>query len=191
MRNDGSALASKFGLRAPLITHRSFHLLYSRAMQFSTQAVRDLARLLNESGLHEIAIQTRGDDQSPLRITVRGALPQSFAAAVGAPVSTDAALPAVETASSETLEVEVPDVEVQPVFVAVTATAVGLFRPAATALQIGDSVKKGQIIGAVESMKIPNEVAASASGRVSEILVEEGQGVEYGQPLLMLEVEDA
>jgi acetyl-CoA carboxylase biotin carboxyl carrier protein len=160
-------------------------------MQFSTQAVRDLARLLNESGLHEIAIETRGDDQSPLRITVRGALPQAFTGATGAPVSTDAALPAVEVAANETIEVEVPDAEAQPVFVAVTATAVGLFRHSATPLQIGDSVKKGQVVGAVESMKIPNEVAASTRGRVSEILAEEGQGVEYGQPLLMLEVEDA
>ena len=160
-------------------------------MQFSTQAVRDLARLLNESGLHEIAIETRGDDQSPLRITVRGALPQTFAAVAGAPVSSEIALPSVEVAANETIEVEVPDVEPQPVFLAITATAVGLFRHLATPLQIGDSVKKGQVVGAVESMKIPNEVAASTHGRVTEILVEEGQGVEYGQPLLMLQVENA
>lgn len=160
-------------------------------MQFSTQAVRDLARLLNESGLHEIAVETRSPDQSPLRITVRGALPQTFASALGTPVSTEVALSAVETGADEAIEIEVADVEPQPVFMTVPATAVGLFRPAATPLQIGDLVKKGQVVGAVESMKIPNEVAASTNGRVVEILVEEGQGVEYGQPLLMLEVVNA
>lgn len=160
-------------------------------MQFSTQAVRDLARLLNESGLHEIAIETHGDDQSPLRISVRGALPQTFAPTFSAPTKTEVASSTVETAAIETIEIEVADVEPQLVFLAVTATAVGLFRNAATPLQTGDVVKKGQIVGAVESLKIPNEVMSSTNGRVSEVLVEEGQGVEYGQPLLMLEVESA
>lgn len=158
-------------------------------MQFSTQAVRDLARLLNESGLHEIAIEARSPDQSPLRITVRGALPQTFAPTFNTLAAIETAISAADAIADEVIEVEVADARPQPVLLVVTATAVGLFRPAATPLQSGDSVKKGQIIGAVESLKIPNEVASPTNGRVSQILAEEGQGVEYGQPLLMLEVE--
>ncbi len=162
-------------------------------MQFSTEAVRDLARLLNETGLHEIALQTAGENDAPVRIVVRGAVaPPSFQIP-NAPISLASA---PENATLTTLAEILSEDTAQSVeetvrpLVAVTASAVGLFRPAAPPLQIGDTVRSGQVVGTVESLKIPTDVTAPAAGSVMEILAEDGQGVEYGQPLLMIEVEE-
>jgi acetyl-CoA carboxylase biotin carboxyl carrier protein len=51
----------------------------------------------------------------------------------------------------------------------------------------GDVVKEGQIVCIIEAMKLMNEIEAKVSGRVSKILVENGQPVEYGQPLFLIE----
>jgi biotin carboxyl carrier protein len=54
-------------------------------------------------------------------------------------------------------------------------------------VEIGDTIELGQTIGIIEAMKIMNEIAAEATGVVAEILVGNGQAVEYGQPLLRLD----
>lgn len=53
-------------------------------------------------------------------------------------------------------------------------------------VSVGDTVKKGQVIGIVEAMKLMNEVESDYDGTVSEILVENGDMVEYGQPLIVV-----
>jgi acetyl-CoA carboxylase biotin carboxyl carrier protein len=52
---------------------------------------------------------------------------------------------------------------------------------------VGDHVKIGQLVGTIESLNVINEVESTIAGRVAEILVQEGQPVEYGQHLIMLE----
>lgn len=54
-------------------------------------------------------------------------------------------------------------------------------------VKVGDTVKKGDVIGIIEAMKLMNEVRAGESGVVTEILARDGGMVEYGQPLLTLE----
>jgi acetyl-CoA carboxylase biotin carboxyl carrier protein len=54
-------------------------------------------------------------------------------------------------------------------------------------VEIGDSVDVGQTIGIIEAMKIMNEITSESAGIVAEILVGNGQAVEFGQPLLRLE----
>lgn len=53
-------------------------------------------------------------------------------------------------------------------------------------VSVGDSVKKGQVVGIVEAMKLMNEVESEYDGTVLEILVENEQVVEYGQPLVII-----
>lgn len=53
-------------------------------------------------------------------------------------------------------------------------------------ISVGDVVKKGQVIGIIEAMKLMNEIEAETDGTVAEILVENEQLVEYGQPLVRL-----
>ena len=53
-------------------------------------------------------------------------------------------------------------------------------------VQVGDAVKKGQVLAIVEAMKLMNEIESEYDGIVEEILVENAQGVEYGQPLFRI-----
>ena len=74
-------------------------------------------------------------------------------------------------------------VEDQSTTLAVTSPLVGIFRPAVGA---GQHIQAGQAIGAVEALGMPTTVDAPQSGSVDQLLVEGGQPVEYGQPLLVL-----
>lgn len=77
-------------------------------------------------------------------------------------------------------------------FTAVVASPlVGTFYSAASPeaepfVKIGDSVKKGQVLGIIEAMKLMNEIEAECDGVVDEILVQNEQMVEYGQPLFRI-----
>ena len=53
-------------------------------------------------------------------------------------------------------------------------------------VSVGDTVKKGQVLAIVEAMKLMNEIESDYDGTIAEILVENGQGVEYGQPLFRI-----
>lgn len=53
-------------------------------------------------------------------------------------------------------------------------------------ISVGDTVKKGQVLAIVEAMKLMNEIESDYDGTIAEILVENGQGVEYGQPLFRI-----
>ena len=73
----------------------------------------------------------------------------------------------------------------------VTSPMVGTFyrapSPGAEAfVQVGDTVKEGQTICIIEAMKLLNEIESDKSGVVKEILVDNGQAVEYGQPLFVV-----
>jgi len=70
--------------------------------------------------------------------------------------------------------------------VLITAPQVGIFRRGERPLATGDWVEAGSPIGAIESVKIQNPVVAEVSGDVVEVLVEDGQPVEYSQPLLVV-----
>lgn len=92
------------------------------------------------------------------------------------------AVPSVLVQSTET---------VQPKGKAVTCPLVGVFYAApspndAPFVSVGDSVKKGDILCIVEAMKLMNEITAEQDGIITEICVENGQVVEYGQPLFYL-----
>lgn len=74
----------------------------------------------------------------------------------------------------------------------VTSPIVGTFYRASSPdkppyVEAGDIVKKGQVLCIIEAMKLMNEIESEASGKVVQILVENGQPVEYGQPLFIIE----
>ena len=76
--------------------------------------------------------------------------------------------------------------------VTITSPIVGIFHrsPAPEAspfVEIGNAVKKGQVLCIVEAMKLMNEIESDSDGVVSKILVENGQPVEYGEPLFLIE----
>ena len=110
-----------------------------------------------------------------------------------AKVVTAETIPAVAAASiSEAVpeaETKVNDTTIQGN--EVTAPLVGTFYAAPSEgadpfVSVGDVVKKGQVIGIVEAMKLMNEVESEFDGTVEAVLVENGEMVEYGQPLVVM-----
>ena len=111
-----------------------------------------------------------------------------------APVSgLQAAAPAAAQAGAVT-EAEAVDggsVEKTPAGNVVKSPLVGTFyaAPAEDAepfVKVGDSVKEGQVLAIVEAMKLMNEIESDFTGTVTEILVENGEAVEYGQPIFVI-----
>lgn len=69
----------------------------------------------------------------------------------------------------------------------ILAPMVGIFHTIDGIARAGAKVEEGQVIGSIESMKLLNDVVSGTSGIVSEVLVEDGMPVEYGQPLCRVE----
>lgn len=97
-----------------------------------------------------------------------------------------AAQPAVDAAEAETA----PAAEVKAGNT-VNSPLVGTFYAAASEdaepfVKVGDRVSKGQVIAIVEAMKLMNDIESEFDGEVAEVLVENGQIVEYGQPLFRI-----
>ncbi|MFN3224627.1 MAG: acetyl-CoA carboxylase biotin carboxyl carrier protein [Hyphomicrobiales bacterium] len=145
--------------------------------------IRQLALLLNETDLTEIEVE---QDDTRVRIartpaavthTAQVSAPAAAVPATAAPIQATAA-PA--EAPSET-----------PAGEAVRSPMVGTAylspEPGAAAyIKVGDTVREGQTLLIVEAMKTMNQIPATASGVVQEILVTDKQPVEYGEPLVII-----
>lgn len=106
----------------------------------------------------------------------------------------EVSLPAVPAIAAPSIAAAVEEAEPSTKnFEIVTSPMVGTFyrAPAPEAppfIQIGDLVKKGQPVCIIEAMKLMNDVESEFNGKVVEIMVENGQPVEYGEPLVKIEV---
>lgn len=139
--------------------------------------LKTLIDLVGESGVAELEI-TEGEDR--VRIVNRPSAPAQAVQYVAQPqaaVVEATPLPAAEPARPS---------------LSITSPMVGTFYRApspgaAPFIEVGDQVKKGQVIGIIEAMKLLNEVEADKDGVVKAFAAENGQPVEYGQPLVILE----
>ena len=144
--------------------------------------VKKLIELLQESGISELEI-TEGDDSVRIR---RYPAAGVSAPAPPAPVAVEAPAPVTAAAAS------VPVVETGPSGHQVTAPMVGTFydSPAPGAkpfVQIGSLVGEGDVLCIIEAMKMMNQIEADVSGTVVSILIENGEPVEFDQPLFIIE----
>lgn len=146
------------------------------------QLIRDLAALLNETGLTEIEIEKSG-----LKVRVARAI-QLTASAPPAP-----AAPAQPAARPpETAEPARPEIDLASHPGAVKSPMVGtVYRAAepgaAPFVEVGSRVTEGQTLMIIEAMKTMNHIPAPVSGTVTEILFENGQPVEFGEVLAIIE----
>lgn len=144
--------------------------------------LKTLIDLVSESNVSELEI-TEADGK--VRIVKAGAAPivmQTVAApAVAAPAVPAAVAPAAEAPAAP---VETGHVVKSPM----VGTFYRASSPGAKAFaDVGDAVKAGQAVCIIEAMKIMNEIEADMDGTITKILVENGQPVEYGQPLFIVE----
>ncbi|MCZ6764667.1 MAG: acetyl-CoA carboxylase biotin carboxyl carrier protein [Alphaproteobacteria bacterium] len=141
--------------------------------------VRKLAKLLVETGLGEIEYEA--DSQ---RIRVARPAPIGAAATVGAAADSAKPATAAEPAPGTNQEATHPGTVTSPMVGAVYLIPSPEDPPFITP---GDSVTVGQTLMLIEAMKTFNEIKAERAGRVVSILVENGQPVEYGEPLVIIE----
>jgi acetyl-CoA carboxylase biotin carboxyl carrier protein len=150
--------------------------------------LKTLIDLVSESNVSELEIT---EAEGKVRI-VKGPVggPVAMAVPVAAPVAA-AAMPVAPAAVAPAA----PDVPAAPTAESghvVKSPMVGTFYSASSPeakpfVQVGSVVKEGETICIIEAMKILNEIEADKSGTVSKILVENGQAVEYGQPMFIIE----
>ncbi|MFN3737381.1 acetyl-CoA carboxylase biotin carboxyl carrier protein [Hydrogenophaga sp.] len=148
--------------------------------------LKTLIDLVSESNVSELEItEAEGKVRIVKSAPVVQAAPVTYSVAP-APVA-PAVVPAVEVAAAP-----VAAAPAAPVGHTVKSPMVGTFyrasSPGAKAfVEVGDTVKEGETVCIVEAMKILNEIEADKSGTVTQILVQNGQAVEYGQPLFVIE----
>lgn len=167
-------------------------------LQFDIDSIREIARLVRESELGEICLETTDENEAPARLKIKRAAPppMMFApppsaapvetAVSGGPSSTTSTSTQGDESTSDAEQDSSTTDDAPPVF-EIHAHVVGVFRNAPVPVEVGNELQVRQILGSVESLRVPNEVVASSVGRVVEVLVNEGQGVEYGQPLFVIE----
>ncbi len=150
--------------------------------KFDRDMIRDLAELLHETDLNEIELESDG-----FRIRVSRGL-SGVAVAAPAPVATPAATPA--PTGQQPLEEGGDDYARHPGVVRSPMVGTAYRAPAPGAqpfVEVGDTVKEGQTLLIVEAMKTMNQIPSPRSGVVKAILVEDGQPVEFDEPLMVIE----
>ena len=138
--------------------------------------IRDLAAILQETGLSEIEIEKAG-------LRVRVARQIHVAAAMHAP-ATAAAAGAMPVGAKTT------DVSSHPGLVASPMVGTAYMAPspgAAAFVKVGDMVTEGQTLLIIEAMKTMNQIPAPRAGRITQIIISDGQPVEFGEPLMIIE----
>lgn len=150
-----------------------------------TAIIRDLAEILNDTNLTNIELEQNG-----LRICVSRHSEQTVYAPIASPAVTS--LPAqTATAAPIVASAETPT-EAEKSKNAVTSPMVGTayLAPAPgeqAFVKIGQNVSEGQTLLIIEAMKTMNQVPSPRSGTVTAVLVKDGQPVEFGDPLVVVE----
>ncbi|AVO53986.1 acetyl-CoA carboxylase biotin carboxyl carrier protein [Ectopseudomonas oleovorans] len=146
--------------------------------------VKKLIELLEESGIDELEIK---EGEESVRISRHSKQPAYAAQPIYAPAPAPAAAPVAAAAPSAEAAPAAPKLN----GAVARSPMVGTFYRAASPtsanfVEVGQTVKKGDILCIVEAMKMMNHIEAEASGVIESILVENGQPVEYDQPLFTI-----
>ncbi len=140
--------------------------------------IRELALLLDETSLTEIEIERAGLRVRVARnISIAASMPSTFAAPAPAPAAVAAAVAPADIAKH-------PGAVPSPM----VGTAYWASEPGAKPfVEVGSKVSVGQTLLIIEAMKTMNQIPSPRAGTVTQILVEDGQPVEFGEPLVIIE----
>jgi len=149
------------------------------------EAVRSLARLIDETGVTEIEVERAG---MRIRVARHGG---GFAPAYAAPAPATAAPVVRVEVPGGTASIEKPgDPTKHPGMVPspMVGTSYRSPEPGKPAfVEVGKTVKAGDTLLIIEAMKTMNQIPAPRAGKVIQILIEDGQPIEFGQPLMIIE----
>jgi acetyl-CoA carboxylase biotin carboxyl carrier protein len=162
------------------------------ADDFGLEAVRELLRMIAETDITEIQIE-RGDSKLTIKRGAQGApqllmAPAPQHAAPAHPPAPAQPVPLAQSAASGPQA----DHEPLPAGQVIAAPMVGTFYASPSPkdpvyVHEGDTVHVGDKVGIIEAMKMMNEIESEFAGRVVRVLVKNGQPVEFGQPLMVIE----
>ena len=149
--------------------------------------LKKLIDLVQESGIAELEI-TEGEEKVKI---VKGGAIAAPAAATSAATAPSAGAPAARESGQPPAPDGATEAEAAPEGQLVKAPMVGTFYrspspDAKSFVEVGQAVKKGDTVCIIEAMKLMNEIETDVSGVVKAILIENGQPVEYGQPLFVI-----
>ena len=155
--------------------------------------IKKLIELLEESGIAEIEIKEGEEAVRISRMPAQSAIPSypQFTHVQGLPVAVSPQLEAPAKAAAAPVA-EAAAAKPKPNEHVVTAPMVGTFyaspSPGAKAfIEIGDEIKVGQVLCIIEAMKMMNQIESDKAGRVTSIMARNGDPVEFGQPLFVVE----
>ncbi len=148
--------------------------------------VKKLIELLDESGIAEIEIK-EGEESVRISRYAAGAPPAPAVIAAPAPVVVAAAAP-VAHADAATPAAAEPEEDGYEVAAPMVGTFYASASPgAAPYVQVGDRVNEGDTLCIIEAMKMMNQIEADVSGVIKSIRVQNGEAVEYGQTLVVID----
>ena len=147
--------------------------------------LKTLIDLVSESNISELEI-TEAEGKVRIVKGVPGMVAAPVMMAAPAVAAAAAASPAAASAAAA------PDTPEEPAGRVIKSPMVGTFYRAASPgakafVELGDTIKEGMPVCIIEAMKIMNEIEADCSGKVVRMLCDNGQPVEYGQPLFIVE----
>lgn len=158
--------------------------------KYDLDDVKRLIELANKNDLGVLEIETKKGRR--IRIEKNKPVTPAVAFNANSTVPVQAPAPVQSVATSEQASAPAPTQTAAPTGKTIKAPMVGVFYQAASPdadpyVTVGKTVKKGDTVCIIEAMKLMNEIQAEESGTVKEILVKNGEIVEYGQPLFVIE----
>jgi acetyl-CoA carboxylase biotin carboxyl carrier protein len=156
----------------------------TKKSEIDQKLIRDLAGILNETKLTEIEVEI-GDLK--VRVSRQASGMQTYAAPAPvseAPRAAESKAPSAEPASSAAKAAAAKNTVTSPM----VGTAYMASSPGAKPfIEVGQSVREGQTLLIIEAMKTMNQIPSPRAGKVTEILFEDMQPVEFGEPLVIVE----
>ena len=155
------------------------------AFEVDEDLIRALARLLEETGLSEIEIERNGQR---VRVARGGAV--HFAASMAPPATPTVSPPVAAAAAATAAAAFATDPAKHPGVIASPMVGTAHVGPAPGAkpfVDVGSKVVAGETLLIIEAMKTMNQIPAPRSGTVTQILIQDAQPVEFGEPLMIIE----
>lgn len=158
------------------------------------QEIREIIKLIDNSSINEFTYETEGTkiklrkNAAAVPGTIAAAAPAPVVSAVPqAPAATQQPEPKQAASSDEGSAAENTDADTHQILSPMVGTFYQSPSPDEAAyVQVGSKVTADQVVCIVEAMKLFNEIEAEVDGEIAEILVKDGQLVEYGQPLFLV-----